>query len=188
MSPVRAPIGLSLLAGDVMSDVTNAIAARVDYIVLEMPATVAAQPNAAELDWLVWSVVAARSSAIQSNAPAFPIYVDAPLLQFSHIIKLFALGATAVTIDAISLDALPPTPLQVSTLPKGLLSGIGTMPNRPVPNVEPFERAVSGLLRDTRDRLRQQQLRKLGDLNREHLRALSEHAARIANVKLLSHD
>lgn len=181
------PIGLGLLAGDIHTDIANALAARVDFVILELPAHSGAQLTPSELRFLAWSVVGARLACSQSAAPDFPIYVDAPISSIEDLIKLLALGATAVSIDGLAWSALPKSSVVAINVPKGLLSGIGSVPVKAVPNVEPLQRRLSELLDALKLRLHQQHVSHLGQLNRDHLRALSDQTARLCNVRMLEH-
>ncbi len=179
------PIGLGLLAGDIYTDVSNALAARVDFVVLEF-VEFSSQTDAA-LNHLAWGVVAARQACVQSGAAAFPIFVDAPLTNMDHIIKLFALGATSLNIDALTASIMPATAPSSVQVPKGLLSGIGSLPVKTTPNVQPLATKLDELLERLRARLFQQQLSSLSQLNRDHLRALNDMAAHLCAVKMLEH-
>jgi hypothetical protein len=187
LSSSGTPIGLGILAGDVAADITNALAARADFVILELPsATTSAQPSAAELDLLVWSVAAARAACNHAQAPGFPIYVDAALTRADDLIKLLALGASAVSIDALAQACLPPTTAPAASYPKGMLSGIGGLP-KAVASVSPLENKLSELIAALTSRLHQQQIGHVRDLASNQLRALSEPAARLAAVQLLGH-
>lgn len=180
------PVGLGMLAGDIYTDVSNALAARVDYVVLEF-AEFSNSSNAA-VNHLAWSVVAARNACAQSGSPKFPIFVDAPLTNVANVIKLLALGATAMCIDALAASALPAAVPASMPVPKGLLSGIGSLPVKTTPNVQPIATKLDELLGQIRTRLFQQRLAGIGMLNRDHLRALNENAARLCAVKMLEHE
>ena len=181
------PIGLAMLAGDIYTDVSNALAARVDYVVLEFAELSTA--SQAGLNQLAWSVVAARNACAHSGSPSFPLLVDAPLFNADHMVKLFALGATAIGIDALVASANVPAPAAPSLqVPKGLLSGIGSLPVKSTPNVQPIAAKIDELLARIRARVFQQQLSSLSMLGRDHLRALDERAARLCSVKLLEHE
>lgn len=182
---VRTPIGLGMLAGDIYTDVSNALAARVDFVMLEFPEFRTAS-NAA-LSHLAWCVVAARNACAQSGSPAFPVFVDAPLTNMEHMIKLLALGGTALSLDGLAASALPSAIPASVPLPKGLLSGIGTLPVKSAPNVLPLASKLDELMGRIRAQVFQQQLSSISMLNRDHLRALDETAARLCAVKLLEH-
>ena len=187
VSSARTPIGLGIVTGDINTDMANALAARADFVILELPTTTTAGLNTNQLDSMLWSVVAARTACRQVGAPAFPIYIDAPLSSPDHLIKLLALGATAVSIDALARTSLPPPPV-ADVAPKGLLSGIGALPTKALPpNVAPLERQLTELITQLKARLHQQQLSSVGELSAQHLRALSQSAARLAGVQLLQH-
>ena len=179
------PIGLGLLAGDVYTDVSNALAARVDFVVLEFVER--SIPAEAAANHLAWSVVAARNACAQTGMPAFPIFVDATLTNIDHMVKLLALGASALSIDALMANALPSAAPVNSQIPKGLLSGIGSLPVKVAPNVQPLAARLEELLGRIRARVFQQQLASLAALNRDHLRALSDQSARLCAVKMLEH-
>ena len=188
LSSSGTSIGLGLVAGDVGADIANALAARADFVILEMPsASIHTEPSAAELDVLVWSAVAARAACIHANAPGFPIYVDAALTRADDLIKLLALGASAVSIDALAHACLPPTTAPAASYPKGMLSGIGGLPKPAAANVSPLENRLTGLIAALKSRLQQQQLGNVHDLGLNQLRALSEGAARLAAIQLLGH-
>lgn len=200
LSGGATPIGLGIVAGDVSADVANALAVRADFVILEPPAWATPEPSGAQLDCLVWSVVAARAACAQAGAPSFPIYVDAPLTRIDDLIKLLALGATAVAIDGLAQAALPgPAAASATQVPKGMLSGIGglgsiggiggvgTLAKPPAPNVAPLESKLEELVSSLTARLYQQQIGRLGELTSAHLRALSEPAARLASLALLAH-
>lgn len=180
------PIGLGMLAGDIYTDVSNALAARVDYVILDFVEFTQASPAA--LDHLAWSVVAARNACAQSGSPSFPIFIDAPLTNIEHVIKLLALGATALSVDGLTASAVPqaaPTSLPV---PKGLLSGIGSLPVKSnASNVQPIAAKLEELLSCLRARLFQQHLTRISSLGRDHLRALDASAAQLCAVKMLEH-
>ena len=187
LSTTQTPIGLGIVAGDVSTDMANALAARADFVILEMPSSLTASMGANDLDLALWSVVAARAICRQVGVPAFPIYVDAPLTTTDHLIKLLALGASAVSIDGLAHASLP-TRAEPDVAPKGLLSGIGALPPKGAPaSIVPLEKALNELIDRLRGRLYQQQLSSVDALNAHHLRALSESAARLANVELLRH-
>lgn len=179
------PIGLGILAGDIYADVSNALAARVDYVILEFAEF--SKDSTAALDLLAWSVVAARNACVQSGAPKFPIYIDAPLTNIEHMVKLLALGATALSLDGLTASALPTAAPTSVPVPKGLLSGIGSLPVKTAPNVQPLVARLEELLGRVRARVFQQHLTGLNLLGREHLRALNETAARLCAVKMLEH-
>jgi hypothetical protein len=181
------PIGLGLLAGDIYTDISNALAARVDFVILELPSSSSNTLTAAEVSLLAWSVAAARLTCNQAGAIHFPVYIDAPLTDSDHFIKLLALGATAVSIDALAWNTLPPATASTLNVPKGLLSGIGSVPMKAVPNVEPFHRKLDDLIERLKTRLQQQHLNEIGQLNRDQLRALSDQASRLCGVRLLEH-
>jgi hypothetical protein len=180
------PVGLGMLAGDIYTDVSNALAVRVDYVVLEFGELQGPLDNAA-LNHLAWGVVAARTACVQSGSPQFPILVDAPLTSVDHLIKLLALGATAVTIDAVIASSMPTAAPSSVPVPKGLLSGIGSLPVKATPNVQPIATKLEELLSRIRGRVYQQHLSGIGFLNRDHLRALDDRAARLCAVKMLEH-
>ena len=182
----NTPIGLAMSAGDIYTDVSNALAARVDYVVLEF-AEMSSQ-TAVALNHLVWSVVAARNACAHSGSPSFPIFIDAPLTNVDHLIKLLALGATAICIDAVAASATPVEPPPSLQVPKGLLSGIGSLPAKSSANVQPIAAKINELLARIRQRVFQQQLSSLHMLGRDHLRALDERAARLCCVKMLEHE
>jgi hypothetical protein len=188
LSSSGTPIGLGIVAGDVGADIANALAARADFVILELPtSTTPAQPSAAELDMLVWSVVAARAACTNAHAPYFPIYVDAALTRADDLIKLLALGASAVSIDALAQACLPATSAPAASYPKGMLSGIGGLPKATTANVSPLESKLTELIAALISRLQQQQIGHVRDLASNQLRALSEPAARLAAVQLLGH-
>lgn len=179
------PIGLGMLAGDIYTDVSNALAARVDYVVLEFETRPAQK---AAMDYIAWGVVAARTACLQSGHPHFPILVDAPVADGEAMVKLLALGASMVAIDTLVADAMPAAAPSSVQVPKGLLSGIGSLPVKATPNVQPVASKLTELSDRLRARLFRQHLNELSQFNREHLRALNEHAARLCNVKLLQHE
>jgi hypothetical protein len=186
LSSTHTPIGLGIVAGDVRADMTNAIAAGANFVILELPSTRGIELTASELDHLVWSVVAARKACVESSAPSFPIYVDAPLSAAGEFVKLLALGATAISIDAIARAAVPSSSTPAVAAPKGMLSGIGALPPKSAPpNVTPLENKLAELVAELKARLYQQQLGHVRELTSNQLRALSEPAARLAGLSLL---
>ncbi len=180
-----SPIGLNIIAGDVYTDVSNALAARVDYVVLEF--TESLHPTTA-LNHLAWRVTAARTACIQAGQPYFPIYVDAPLTNSEHMVKLLALGASALSVDALLAGSVPASTSTALPVPKGLLSGIGSLPVKATPNIQPLADRLEALLDEIRTRVFKQHLSALSQLNREQLRALDDATARLCAVKLLQHE
>ncbi len=190
---VGTPIGLSMLAGDIYTDVSNALAARVDYVVLEFDnlASVAGSSTAAAAQWnyLAWSVVAARNACAQSGMPAFPVFIDAPITNIDHFIKLLALGATALCADALISSAMPaPAPTDEYGCAQRLAQRHRQLAVKAAPNVQPLITKLDELLTRVRSRVFQQQLSSLSALGRDQLRALDERAARLCAVKLLEHE
>lgn len=184
LSGGATPIGLGLLIGDVDADVANALAAGADFVILEYSNT-DQELAPAEFDVLVWSVVAARSVCVRTGAPRFPIYLDAPVTRSDDLIKLLALGATAVSIDGLARTSLPVV-YRTAAMPQGMLSGIGGLSTQSVPSLKPLESRLTALIESLKTRLLQLQLAHVSQMSRDHLRALSEQAARLSGVRLLS--
>jgi len=182
-----APIGLGLVMGDVATDMSNALAARVDFVILELP-TAHAELQPSDWDTLAWGVATARRMCHQADVPAFPIYVDAPVTHSDVMLKLFALGASALTIDALAASCVPAQPASAYTLPKGMLSGISTSAiatATPVA-VANLEKKLNQCITEIKLRLRQQQLEHLSDLNPDHLRALNSRSAQLCCLRSLT--
>ncbi len=177
---------MGILAGDVYTDVSNALAARVDYVLLEFHEFNSASSSA--VNHLAWCTVAARHACSQAGAPKFPVLIDAPLTNIDHIIKLLALGATSLCMDALATSAMPAATPSGMPVPKGLLSGIGSLPLKTGPNVQPLATKLEELLLKIRARLFQQRLASIGMFSHDQLRALNENAARLCAVKMLEHE
>lgn len=186
LAPSSTPIGLAVAAGDVSADVSNALAARADFVILEQPPVLATELTTAEIDLLVWNVAAARAACTQAGAGAFPIFVEAALTRADDLIKILALGASAVSIDAVARSCLVSSAAATPAPAKGMLSGIGALPKATQPNVGPLHKELTGLVDAVISRLRQQQLSRIEDLSAGHLRALSVPAARLAGIALLA--
>jgi hypothetical protein len=66
-----------------------------------------------------------------------------------------------------------------------MLSGIGGLTAQPAVSLKPLQHKLTELIESLKTRLRQLQLPQLRDLSADHLRALSEQAARLTGVRLL---
>lgn len=180
-----APIGLGLVIGDVATDLSNALAAKVDFVILELPTT-PTELTPSDLDVLAWSVATARRMCVQADLPAFPIYVDAPVTHSDTMLKLFALGASALTIDSLVASCLPASSTSAYTVPRGMLSGIGAAASTTPTAVASLEKKLNQTIGEFKLRLRQQQLAHLSDLNADHLRALSPRVAQLCCLRSLT--
>lgn len=183
LSGGATPIGLGMLAGDVVSDVGSALATGADFVILQF-SSADQELTPAEFDRLVWSVAAARGACIHAKAARYPIYVDAPVTESDDIVKLLALGASAVSIDALAATVLPASSRGRAT-PHGMLSGIGGLAPQPVASIKPLESKLGELSESLKTRLRQLKLNHVSQLCSDHLRALTETAARLSGVRLL---
>ncbi len=176
----HTPIGIGIPAGDVAADILNALAAKADYVVLEFPETT----TGTDLDFILWGVSTARAAC--TRIANFPIYVDAPILELDHFVKLLAVGASAVTIDALARQCLPAPTTAPSSIPRGMLSGLGTFPSAPAPSVSPLETKLQEIISCLSGQLARLQLSELRQLNKSHLRALTETAARLCGIEPLA--
>lgn len=177
----RTPIGLGLLVGDIGADVPNALATRVDFIVLE---AACAEPEIA-CDLIAWATTAARQVCVHAKNPSFPILVDAPIARAEDLIKLLALGASALSIDALTAQGMPASPTQTGYTGKGMLSGIGSLPAAPTPTLAAVEIELRDLIEKLTIRLQIQNLQHVSQLNPDHLRAMSDQVAQIYGLKRL---
>ncbi len=115
------PIGICLPLGCQVSDLRNCLSADVDFISLVSRRS---ELSASDL----CSLVQCRQLCEELNRPTLPLLVSAPVVSVDHVAKLLALGATAISIDAIlkpiiqqSLTALS-TPQEASDLRRKLPS------------------------------------------------------------------
>lgn len=189
LSTSQTPIGLGMVAGDVHTDIGNALAAGADFIILEFPHRATSQePTADDLDTLLWSVVAARGAVEQTGRLHYPLYVDAGLARIDDLIKILALGASAVVIDTLVSHSLTAPVASPSVPHQGMLAGIGGLPKASTaPSIAPLAQKLEQFVEALRFRLRQQGLSHVRELTSQHLRATTHDAARLANVSLLKH-
>lgn len=184
LSGGATPIGLGMLVGDIRSDVANALASSADFVILQF-AHASQELSPAELDLLVWSVAEARRVCKEAGVAQYPVYVDAAITRSDDIVKLLALGASAIAIDALTATCMGS--LQRGPhVSQGMLGGLGSLSTQSVPLLRPLENKLAELVETLKTRLRQLQVADIGQLSADHLRALSEQAASLSGVRVLS--
>ncbi len=105
-SGAEVPIGVSLPLDARHADLRACLDANLDFLTLvQCPETLAGSA-ASRLNHLAINLVTLRRWCRELQNPDLPILMDAPVSHSDHLIKLLALGATAVNVSELVRSAL----------------------------------------------------------------------------------
>ena len=174
----ETPIGMSLPLNAKAADMRMCIESSVDFLTLTHCAEslVSAADRIASL--AAYGIASARKLCTQFGRPTLPLLLDAPISDSDHVIKLLALGASAINVAALLQAAMPvaETPRYESKLTDSLL---GSLPSTPkvVRDLPQVDRTVSQLIQRLSQTLQFTGLVDIADLDSDCLRGLNTHAA-----------
>ena len=172
------PIGLGLPLPSHPSDLRHAVDSEADFLTLVS--------RSRSLD--IADIVAIRSArrlcdGIRPQRPP-ALLVAAPVGRVDHAIKLLALGATAVCIDALLARRIPRQrePQSEPVAGRGMLSGItGVAPPRAV-GLPDVERLLEQLDRELMQILHHAGVTEVGQLSASHLRACTARTQQATGI------
>ncbi len=105
-SGAEVPVGVSLPLDARHADLRACLEANLDFLTLvQCPETLAGSA-ASRLNHLAINLVTIRRWCRELQNPVLPILMDAPVSHADHLIKLLALGATAVNVSELIRSAL----------------------------------------------------------------------------------
>lgn len=167
------PIGIGLPLGAATGDIDACLAAPVDFVSLIDDSSGGA---AADETLLVESLVRTRHRCVEQGQPQLPILLAADIQQPDHLLKLLALGATAVSIDGLLQPALRALAPPAAQTPTGMLSGISSL-TPPKTDFSPVELVLKRLHQQLARCAADARLGRLAELQPSHLKATSERSA-----------
>jgi Conserved region in glutamate synthase len=136
----EVPIGMSLPLNAKPADVRMSLDSTVDYITLTHCNESLASSSQEVASQAALGIVAARRLFGQYGRPRTPLLLDAPIVSSDHIIKLLALGASAINIASVIRNAIPASEPKryESMLTENLLGGLPSAQKvvRELPQVE----------------------------------------------------
>ncbi len=170
----ETPIGLSLPLNVKAADMRTCIESSIDFLTLThcSESLISAPDKIANL--AAHGISSARRLCSQFGRPDLPLLLDAPIFDIDHVIKLLAMGASAINLAAIIQAAMPveETPRHESKLTDSLLGSLPTAPKvvRELPHVE---RKLTELIRRLTETLQFTGLVDVADLKSDCLRGLN---------------
>lgn len=181
------PIGMALPLNAKPADFRMSLDSSADYITLtHCPESLAT--TAGEIaSQAALALIAARKLCAQFGRAEIPLLLDAPIANAEHLVKLVAMGASAVNVAAVIRSALPNVEPKryESMLAENLL---GSLPSaqkiaRELPQVE---RALTDLIQKLTDIARFAGLLDVSDLDSTCLQSLSPSVAEQLGLAVLA--
>jgi hypothetical protein len=180
------PIGISLPLGATAADMRCSIESSVDFITLKYSQECLAVGAGQLSSFAAVCVLNARRQCTQLGRTDLPLLLDAPITEIEHIIKLLALGATAVNVGAMLVEALPtPAPLRVESKFADSLLGSMAMVPKSVNELPQVERCLSTLVVRLKSSLQYAGLVDVQHLDSNSLRSLCKNTAEYLGISLL---
>lgn len=181
------PIGINLPLNAQLADVRMSLDSSADYLTLTYcPECLAASPeHVANLAAI--GIVSARKLCAQFGRAKMPLMLDAPIVRNDHLVKLLALGATAINIESVVRNAMPAAEPRryESKLTENLL---GNLPSaqKVVRELPQVERALSELTQQLIGVLRFTGLLNVAELQSTSLKSLSRSVADQLGVAIVA--
>ena len=179
------PVGMAMVKGRLEEELPSLLQVKPDFVSL----IDARQPRIEPCIPDGWFAQRARSIATAAGLASLPIFIESDVRSGEEIVKLVALGATAVTLDSIYLDVHRDfrKSLQRDSIPSGL--GGLSLPTSTVPPMAKLEQSFVGELQAIQQGIRYS-LETLGvstiqDLRPDCLIALTDEASRLTGLPFL---
>jgi hypothetical protein len=180
------PIGMSLPLNARPADLRMSLDSSVDYIMLvHSMESLASSPQDVASQAAI-GIVSARKLCTQYGRPRIPLLLDAPIANSDYMIKLLALGASAINVATIIRSSMPANEPRryESMLTENLLGGLPSAQKsaRELPQVE---RALSELIQKLCDVMRFSGLLDVAELDSNCLQSAHERVAEQLGVAVL---
>ena len=184
----EVPIGMSLPLIAKPADVRMCLDSSVDYITLTHCVESLAAGSEEIATQAALGVVSARKLCSQFGRPKIPLLLDAPIANGEYMIKLLALGASAINVASLVRNAMPahePKRYE-SMLTENLL---GSLPSaqKVVRELPQVERALAELVQKLREVMRFSGLLDISELDYNFLQSLNTGVAEQLGLTALSH-
>ncbi len=182
----EVPLGMTLPLNAKPADLRMGLESSIDYLTLKHCPESLTQTPAKVANLAALSIMAARKLCVQYGRNSIPVLLDVPITCCDHLIKLVALGASAVNIAAVVRNALPPPEPRryESMLTENLLGGLPGV-QKVVRELPPVERAIGELCEQLSDVLRFVGLLDIAELDSTCLQSINAEVAdqlRIASL------
>ena len=151
----EVPIGMNLPLNAKLADMRMSLDSTVDYLTFTHCPECLTSSTAQVTSLAAHGIVLARKICAQYGRPKIPLLLDAPIANIDHVIKLLALGASAINIASIIRNALPAAEPQrfESKLTESLLGGLPTV-QKVVRELPQVERSLAELIQRLSETLR----------------------------------
>ncbi len=182
----EVPIGMSLPLGATVGDMRACIESSIDFLTLKLSTECLAQDASQSASFAAMCILNARRQCAQLGRADLPLLLDTTLTEVEHLIKLLALGATAVNVGSMISAALPVaapvrSELQLAESLLGSFSPV-TKGIRELPQVE---RCLSSLVARLQAALQFAGLMDVQQFDSNCLRTLSKSVAEHTGIAFL---
>lgn len=183
----EVPIGMTLPLNAKPGDIRMSLDSSVDYITLTYCSESLTSRSEDIASQAAIGIVSARKLCAQYGRANVPLLLDAPITNHEHLIKLIALGASAVNIATILRNAIPASEPKryESMLAENLLGSLPSV-HKAVKELPQAERALSELLQKLSETMRFAGLLDISELDRDCLFSLSTTVAERLGVSVLA--
>ncbi len=168
------PIGMTLPLHAKSADLRMSLESTVDYITLTHCAESLASSSEDVASQAALGIVSARKLCAQFGRNKIPLLLDAPITNHDHLIKLLALGASAINVAAIIRSGMPVVEPKryESMLTENLLGSLPSVQKvaRELPQVE---RSLTELIQKLVDSMRFSGLLDLSELECNCLQSMN---------------
>jgi len=183
----EVPIGMTLPLNAKAADVRMCLDSSVDYFTLMHCAESLASTSEVVASQAALGIVSARKLCAQYGRTKIPLLLDAPITNIEHVLKLLALGASAINVATIIRDAMPTAEPRryESMLTENLLGNLpsGQKVVRELPQVE---RSLTELIQRLSDVMRFSGLLDISELDCTCLQSMSTVVAEQLGVAVLA--
>jgi hypothetical protein len=185
----EVPIGMSLPLNAKVADIRMSVESSVDYLALtHCPECLASSPGEVA-SHAALGIVSARKLCAQFGRAKIPILLDAPIANGDQLIKLLALGASAINIGNIIRNAMPAAEPQryESKLTENLLGSLPTA-HKVVRELPHVERSLTELIQRLDETLRFAGLLEVSALESTCLQSMNAVVAQQLGIAAMSND
>ncbi len=182
----EVPIGMTLPLHAKPADLRMSLEASVDYITLTHCSESLASRAEDIVSQSAFGIVSARKLCAQFGRAKIPLLLDAPITDHEHLVKLLALGASAINVAALIRNAMPTTePKRYdSMLTENLLGSLPSV-QKAVRELPQVERAITEVIEKLHEIMRFSGLLDISELDLTCLQSMNAIVAERLGVAVL---
>jgi hypothetical protein len=183
----QLPIGMTLPLGAKQADLRVCIESKIDFLTLAFSSENLAMGSSNIASFTALSVHAARRFCVESGMVNLPILVDSPITASEHLIKLLAMGATAVNVASVIRHAMVANEPKVSEsrLAENLL-GVRPTVTKSVKEIPEAERELERMIEQLKSVLYFAGALDISHFDVSYLRSLQKSTADTLGIPLAS--